>query len=193
MRGRFPDADVLLRRVALPQDAALPTTVAELLSTTNTFKEESSDCHIATACVPSAEICIVASSASLFAGERVVIGPQEATPPTMVAELVFTCFFLFAAVSRHSAVALVPSLDMAILSPTDCVPGADKSVGALSVGCPIAIGETQNARMNEMSAVRRCMADLLVACSVKTLKVRSYQNATTPKDADMIAGHRRNR
>jgi hypothetical protein len=131
--------------------------VAELLSTTNTFKEESSDCHIATASVPSAEIRTVASTASLFTEERVVIGPQEATPPTMVAELVFTCFFLFAAVSRHSAVALVPSLDMAILSPTDCVPGADKSIGELSVGWAIAIGETQHARMNERSAMRRYM------------------------------------
>jgi hypothetical protein len=134
MRGRFPDADELLKRVVPPQDAEFPTIVAELLSTTNTFKEESSHCQIATASAPSAEIRTVASTASLSTEESVVIGPQEAIPPAMVAELVFTCFFLFAAVSRHSAVALVPSLDMAILNPTDCVPGADKSAGALSVG-----------------------------------------------------------
>jgi cell pole-organizing protein PopZ len=117
MRGRLPDVDAPLRRIAPPHDAELPNIAAELVSTTKSFKEGSSDCHIATAAVPSAEICSVASIASIFTEESVVIGPQEAIPPDMVAELVFTCFLLFAAFSRHSAVALVPSLEMAILKP----------------------------------------------------------------------------
>jgi hypothetical protein len=131
----------LLNLVTPPQDATFPATVAELLSTTETFNVGSSATHTATASEPSDEICTIASSTWAPTAERDETGPHEATPPEMVAELDFTASFALVEPSRHTAVALVPSLDRAILTPTACSPAVDRSTGALSVGWAMATDE----------------------------------------------------
>jgi hypothetical protein len=108
--------------------------VAELLSTTETFNVGSCAIHMATAADPSEEIRTIASSALIPAAERAETGPHDATPPEMVAELDFKVSLLLEAPSRHTAVALVPSPDMAILRPRARVPTGDRSTGALNVG-----------------------------------------------------------
>jgi hypothetical protein len=99
-----------------------------------------------------------ASTTSLFAADKVVTGPHEATPPETVAELVFSCFFPLEEFSSHTAVALVPSLDTAIFNPVDCVPTVDKSTGVLKVGWAIALDEKQLAIKTQKRATRRIIS-----------------------------------
>jgi len=157
-RGRLTGFEELLKRTTPPQEAALPTTEAELLSTKEIFEERSSACHTATAPAPSAETCTAASNTSLFTADRPVTDPHEATPPEMVAELVFSCLLPLVEVSSHNAVALVPSLDTAILNPVDGVPKVDKSTGVLKVGWAMAMDENQLTIKTEKRAARRCIS-----------------------------------
>jgi hypothetical protein len=129
--------------------------VAGLLCTTETFKMGSSATHTATASVPSNEICTIESFTSVPAAERAETGPHVATPPEMVAELDFSASFPLEEASRHTAVTLVPSPDMAILSPWDTVPTGDRSTGALSVGWAMATEEKPRATRDTRSATKR--------------------------------------
>jgi hypothetical protein len=129
--------------------------IAELLSTTETFKLGSSALHITTASEPSEETRTIASLTLLLTAESAVTGPQEATPPEMVAELDFTAYFPIEEVSRHTAVAFVPSLDRAIFSPSEFTPTVDRSAEALTVGWAIATDAKPEAR-RETSSTKRC-------------------------------------
>jgi hypothetical protein len=139
--GFATEPEVLLNLVTPPQDATFPAIAAELLSTTDTFNVGSSATHTATASVPSEESCTIASFTLVPGAERAETGPHEATPPEMVAELDFTVSFPLEAPSRHKAVALVPSPDMAILTPWAKIPTGDRYTGALNVGWAMATDE----------------------------------------------------
>jgi hypothetical protein len=155
--------------------------VAELLSTTDTFNVGSSATHTATASEPSEEICTIASSTWVPTAERDETGPHEATPPEIVAELDFTASFALEEPSRHTAVALVPSLDRAILTPTACIPAVDRSTGALSVGWAMATDEKPYARRDTSRAKGRVMSEL----SDSRVRGTSVESIISPKDRQM--------
>ena len=84
-----------------------------------------------------------------------VTGPYDATAPATVAELDLTRFFPLDEGSRQTAVALVPSLDRAMVRPAELTACVDRSTTGLNEGWAIATDERPHATRDAMRAMRR--------------------------------------